>query len=577
MKRFELLCSDIYNLLEKAIAQVLKIANAALFDVTDVIMAGGSIVIPRVNQSIHEMVEKQLPKARIWESINGDEVVANGAAKCAIVITDKMWSFEKVQHAFAVSKQDDTSTDSSTPEEEQYLAELAKKMDCKPEQLTLISLESGSSYIGILFIIVKTTIPNADVQVYCSTEQLAVQFVKELNNQLNSINSSAFSQNDTKVIKSAELVKYFQNDPPSPSSFAVPIDVSVLSGFEKWFAEKALVLESDLKRSLKQGPDDFAIRSIVVVYNDSLKNQFLQKHQELHTEFQSSIKLFKATSLMNVPGLKKDCFFVYYIIPFELSSFTYTQTANVGHYFTSYPQYAAYYAWKYKRQTIPDTFTMLCFLANCGKVKEIRTRADGQNITFGFDSHYVRVNPQGNTSGDLVYDEYCIRDNRPILPVFAITLKKIPKRPIVLWRDAKIENSENSSIYKEIEAYLNDSLGTLHCTTTTHDAISLLRLREAKSNSTIVITNGADHANVFLTKLRKELNLDCPVLIFCKNIQYHITWAAKFTKVKLTTSRSCVIEFVKQYIKFNIIIIEKRENIKSFFALQVEKNIKNKF
>ncbi|ETO17161.1 hypothetical protein RFI_20169 [Reticulomyxa filosa] len=69
--------------------------------------------------------------------------------------------------------------------------------------------------------------------------------------------------------------------------------------------------------------------------------------------------------------------------------------------------------------------TVICFLANCGNIKEIQQRMDGQSIDSKFDSHYVRVNSIGEVSGDLMYDEYCIREGRPLLPIFAITFKKI--------------------------------------------------------------------------------------------------------------------------------------------------------
>ncbi|ETO24810.1 heat shock protein 70 2 [Reticulomyxa filosa] len=574
-EKFEFLCNDIFKLPINAITQVSKESKIPISQITDIIMAGGSIVIPKVNTLIRISVSAISQKCYIWDTIKSDEVVAYGTVKYASVLNDKLipidnniWSFERIEPDLSVFNS--VISSSSAPEDnptipvippstsedalfvhvqwglsvelpefeekqEEYLQALAKKMGFPRQHLILITLESGSTYIGVMFKILQNKIPGADVKVYCS------HLVQQINDTLETTNDSVFPGVDVKIIKKADMVDYFISKSSTVNPFPniqSKIDLHSLSEFEKWLAKKTEELQPIVLDSLKQGPEEFEITSVVIVYNETLKNQFLQIHK--NEDYHDSMALFKATRLKNIPN----------ILDLGLNQISKTDNGwyGKGHYFTSFPRYAAYYAWAYKedQKIRPGTFTMLCFLANCGKIKEIDHRMDGQEITSGFDSHYVRVNSNGSISGDLIYDEYCIRDGRPLLPVFTVTLSV--KMPIVVWRDTKIENSENSGVCKNIQEYLKNLHGMLYCATTTEAAINILKVRKAKSDSTVVITNGAEQAKIFLARVRDELKLSCPVLVFCGNIQYHSTWASAFTNVELTTSGSRVLKFVKQYI-----------------------------
>ncbi|ETO04368.1 hypothetical protein RFI_33030 [Reticulomyxa filosa] len=67
---------------------------------------------------------------------------------------------------------------------------------------------------------------------------------------------------------------------------------------------------------------------------------------------------------------------------------------------------------------------------------------NNEEISSHFDSFHIRVNPSGDISGDLVYDEYCVHEGRPLLPIFAVTLKKITK-------NQAIETKEEDEPYSE--------------------------------------------------------------------------------------------------------------------------------
>jgi len=85
-----------------------------------------------------------------------------------------------------------------------------------------------------------------------------------------------------------------------------------------------------------------------------------------------------------------------------------------------------YYAHKREDQKVlSNTATLLCFLVNCGNIRTIHEMCMGQRIDSAYDSHYVKVNACGEVYGDLIFDEYCVEEKRPILPVFSITLKII--------------------------------------------------------------------------------------------------------------------------------------------------------
>jgi len=121
---------------------------------------------------------------------------------------------------------------------------------------------------------------------------------------------------------------------------------------------------------------------------------------------------------------------------------------------------------------------------------------------------------------------------------------------MVLWREKKIGNSENSALCTKLKEYLSSdpSLGALQCVTETGEALKLLKERK-KNAKTVVLTNGGDKGSWFVDQIRNELHLSCPILVFCGNVTYHSGWVSNFEEVVLTTSSSEVLEFVKKYIK----------------------------
>ncbi|KAF2365901.1 Heat shock protein 70 family [Trinorchestia longiramus] len=80
--KFNMLCAHLFKAAMKPIDTVLKYAKMDANDIDEVVLAGGSTLIPKIK----ELLQKKFSKLRLNETINPDEAVAYGAALHAAVL-----------------------------------------------------------------------------------------------------------------------------------------------------------------------------------------------------------------------------------------------------------------------------------------------------------------------------------------------------------------------------------------------------------------------------------------------------------------------------------------------------------
>jgi len=224
------------------------------------------------------------------------------------------------------------------------------------------------------------------------------------------------------------------------------------------------------------------------------------------------------------------------------------------YYFTSFPQYAMPYALESGNKDValikaPDVYTLIVAFVNCGNTLEIEELHYGKEIPASCYGYHVRVKPDGTplttdeepTYQGLIYDEYCIKDTTRILPQYAITLHRVQPE-IFVWRDPNIENPENSQLLEK----LKQKECRVYSAKSTEQALKVLRKKQEHHGDKLrVITCGSDDGDKYVANIRGDLNLDCPILVFCRAVSYHETWAKKFQNIFVTDRHEHVLKFLE--------------------------------
>ncbi|CAF3216838.1 unnamed protein product, partial [Rotaria sp. Silwood2] len=148
---------------------------------------------------------------------------------------------------------------------------------------------------------------------------------------------------------------------------------------------------------------------------------------------------------------------------------------------------------------------------------------NGQPMHADADTHRVRVNESGypTAAEDSFFEEFVIKKNDQILPLYIVGLRTV--NCFVLWRDAKITNSENSSLFAQMKQCYNFNI---YGSETSTEALALLKCKLVDPNiQCVVVTNGADAGEQFARECR-IVREKLPIIVFCVNVIYHQQWAA---------------------------------------------------
>ncbi|ETO04367.1 hypothetical protein RFI_33029 [Reticulomyxa filosa] len=249
-------------------------------------MVGGSTFIPRINQLVKDFFKDST--ATIWNTIDGNEVVAHGAAIYAAVsnaeasLNDHLWSYQRAQ------------------------------LNSSNKHLALPKPKIGSTHAAAMFKILMTTLPKARISMYAPTNNFIQEFLDEIKSDVLTDDTKTESANPN--FEKSEMIKYLQTEPTNniKNGVGVNIDTNGLSEFELWLTMRSQSLETVLKRFLKQGPDNFDIDTVIISNNKELTTKFLTVHENIQQDFKNSIFLFRPTSLENISGNESICIFFFF-------------------------------------------------------------------------------------------------------------------------------------------------------------------------------------------------------------------------------------------------------------------------
>jgi len=179
-----------------------------------------------------------------------------------------------------------------------------------------------------------------------------------------------------------------------------------------------------------------------------------------------------------------------------------------------------------------------CYVIVGKKVKILKEQNSGP-IEEGYDSVSVYVDTKGNATaerspGQGRAEEIVIPTGARVLPRFVISVTRVDH--VIIWRDPKMENTENSDLAQKLRLYKN----IRSICAANQDCIRLIRARKSSIQYRIVTAGTEGEEYVALVR---HMGYDVDILVFCMNVGWHEKWAAKYDKVKVTASTSEMLKF----------------------------------
>jgi len=282
------------------------------------------------------------------------------------------------------------------------------------------------------------------------------------------------------------------------------------------------------------------VQDVTLLLNDQLQQQFAERCGS-----RPSRMLFHGTKTQHFASIFEQGF----IFKAQTDSGYFGQ----GYYFSSFPEYALSYSHQSCSANKPvHLIASYVCLGKSYEVKDMSFQGNPQ-LKPGYDSHYVRVvgphfyplamNPEYKGSYP-VYDEYVVTETWRVLPRFVITLRPVPKT--FIWRDPKVYNEENQAIYAALKVKLD---ANIYLATSTEQVMQMVETKlKGKECVPYIITNGADDGKGLVEKLRVDIALEHPILVFCMNTTLHSQWAAPYTDVTVTGDSAAVTEWFQHQI-----------------------------
>ena len=295
--------------------------------------------------------------------------------------------------------------------------------------------------------------------------------------------------------------------------------------------EKSRQITASILQSIQSCSDEYIIDHASLIYNEQLYDEY----EQLSVNKNEKI-LFHGTSIDNFNGIFQENF-KYDSVAKRTDSGWYGQ----GIYFSSSPKKALNYA----KPSLNISY-LICSLVSLGKMLTVGDKQyKGKPMHPDYDSHYVPIRIDGEpvSQGELpVFEEFVIKRSDQIMPLYIIGMLKVSC--FVIWRDAKITNEVNSSLFEEMkQQYAFNIYGTQ----TSIEAVNILKLKldSEAIMKCAVVTNGADDGEGFVRQCR-QIRSSLPVIVYCKNKTYHQKWAATLPKpeINVTCSPEEVFNFI---------------------------------
>ncbi|CAF1153154.1 unnamed protein product [Adineta steineri] len=306
----------------------------------------------------------------------------------------------------------------------------------------------------------------------------------------------------------------------------------------EYLIQKSRKISIGILHAFQTSEIEYVIESMSLVHNEEVYH----KYSKCTVDGEEKI-LFHGTKLHNLNNIFGTNFKTFYTANPDHIHITDSGWYGQGVYFSSSPKYCATYA----GSTPNGIMYLICSLIKLGEVYHVKDMSyQGKPMRTDSDTHYVKVNHSGHpiNAEHSFFEEFVIKQSEQILPLYIIGLRQVQR--FVLWRDAKITNSENSNVFTQMKGRYSFNI---YGSETTSEALAVLKLKLADpSMQCVVVTNGADNGKHFAQECRK-IRVTVPIIVFCSNVHFHQQWATEISgsgqpPIQVTGGSNSVFTFI---------------------------------
>ena len=302
------------------------------------------------------------------------------------------------------------------------------------------------------------------------------------------------------------------------------VDVINLPMYD-FLTKKSRQITNCLLNSFKQYSTEYIIDHIEIIYHE--------KH--LYSTLTNDKILFHATHITNFENIFENFLFL------SKSNLVQNGKYGRGYYFSS----SARQATKRLKFIPRSSIYLLCANVKLGNtLKTANSSFENKNMQKDYDSHYIPIGVGGKPKSPgkkLIADEYVIKRDNQILPLYIIGLRPIQR--FLILRDETVVNGIKTEMFKKLEQYYDFILYGCHSNKKVFDILDN-KLTDPPTKC-VIITNGDDTGEQFVRRCR-ELRPGIPVAVYCTNLAYHKQWAASLgqPKIKVSNNVKKIITFV---------------------------------
>ena len=318
------------------------------------------------------------------------------------------------------------------------------------------------------------------------------------------------------------------------------------------------VFDNEIEKALKNSIFEYKIINIFVVEKD---NDDYQSGKKNCSNREVKI-LFHGSTTDGVTGIL-------------LSQFhdSKTHIFGKGVYFTDILDYAWYYSGRnnnkenfYFIPKIGDSFSFIASeiyydkskkekVYNCNTRNE-EVQKDGLRCAFVNYNTRLLSNKEITNYNGFIGNEFLITEKKQILPLYAITLKRVEY--LIIWRDYNFNqnnpNNYNQQIFEKMKKFhenikkllLNELNTKIYFMKNTDEAMDLLNRK--KYNKIIIITNGNNGGKEFIINARRIIGSNVIAAVSAYAIRKHIKWVKDMENVLLINGTDFHIKFFKSAI-----------------------------
>ena len=490
--------------------------------------------------------------------------------------------------------------------EKDILPKLKKELQniIKKKDFSIIELRKGSltAVLTLQYIIQDELFKQKDLNSTKLSDDFSININKEIENISSKIKESKFvclgtvkpDYTDTNIINITEeknrknlneqILNIKDNNDINIYEASKNISMEELKNFYKNISLKAEELENnqniiiskldefnnvfdnDIEQALKNSIFEYKIINIFVVEKE---NKGYQNSKQNCPDKIIKV-LFHGTKIDSITG----------ILSTEFRDAK-THIFGKGVYFTDVLDYAWFYAGEKCKNfndipKIDETFSVVASEIYYNK-KKLETFNVDANISdkevekYGIRCAFADYRTKLMDKNELkkykgfIGNEYLITDKNQILPLYAVTLKRV--KYLIIWRDKNF-NTKNPNKYKKetfdkIQAFhrtikriiSNELNSKVYYTRTTDEALELIDRK--KYNKIIIITNGANQAKDFILEARKIIGGKVIAAVSAYDVQKHIKWVKDMENVILLNGEEFHIKFFKSAINEDINLIKQ--------------------